>query len=508
MSDFREKETGVHHHKRHHRRPVYKKAGFYILIASGLTLLYLMVSLYRFNIIPFIGVFILVDIEAVFLVLIWYLMIRRHRKKFRICGGIIAALLCFFNLFMGIQIQQIIGTIDQMNDTDIHYKGNYVELYVMKDSTIEQVEDLQDRKVGLMDSMPDEQSSVMLDWVEQSGVSVNVKQYESSLKMVNDLKGRVLDAIILFQPNLSIIEDYEGLEDFSQQIRSLHQIEVEGVGLGEPDQMNVTESPFSVLVSGIDSYGEASTAGRSDVNLLLTVNPVTRQILMLSIPRDMYVEVQNDSQEMDTDKGSMDKLTHTGIYGTEVTQKTIEKFLDTDINFAVRVNFTTLIDLVDDLGGVDVENPNDFSIGERRFPQGTIHMDGKTALLFSRERYSFREGDRERGRNQMRVVSAILNKAFSAELLKNYNSILDTVSHSVQMNIGTKDIAALVNMQLSHPSSWKIYSYSLTGSDGNEYCPALGDNAYVMIVDENVLKNAHQDITAVKNGEKPLFVSE
>lgn len=496
------------HARRHHRRPYYKKPGFYELIVAVCSLLYQMYQLYQFNALPFITVFILFDIEAVFLVLIWYLTMKRHRKKFKITGAVIAVILCIFNLFGGYQIQRLIGTIDQMNDSEIHNKGNYVELYVMKDSSIETVQGLEGRNVGIISSMPESQASTMLEWIEGNGVSVSIQKYDSSLKMANDLKGRVLDGMILFQPNLSLIEDYEGLDNFHQEIRSLHQIEVQGTGLAKPEKVDVTQAPFTILVSGIDTYGEASAAGRSDVNLLLTVNPVSREIFMLSIPRDLYVEVQSDQEDTPFTKGEKDKLTHTGIYGTEVTEKTIETLLDTQINFVVRVNFTTLVDLVDDLGGVDVNNPNSFSVGNKEFPEGTIHMDGETALAFSRERYSFLQGDRERGRNQMRVVEAILQKAVSPELLKNYSSILDTVSQSVQMNISSTDIASLVNMQLSKPSSWSIYTYSLTGVDGNEYAPALGDKAYVMIPDENVLKNAKQDITAVRNGEKPLFTSK
>ena len=214
-------------HKHRHRRPIHKKPGFYIFIFSVLSLLFLMIQLYRFNALPFISVFILVDIEAVFLFLIWYLMIRRHRRKFKVGGAVIAVILCLFNLFGGYQIYQIVHTIDKMNDTDQHNQGNYVELYVMKDSVLSTVQELEGRKVGLLSSMPENQAKVMLDWIQKNGVTIDVQQYDSSLKMANDLKGRVLDAIILFQPSLSIIEDYEGLETFHQEIRSLHQIEVE-----------------------------------------------------------------------------------------------------------------------------------------------------------------------------------------------------------------------------------------------------------------------------------------
>lgn len=502
------KKEIIHRPGKHHRRPAYQKPGFYELLITIFTLLYLIIQLYRFNALPFITVFILVDVEAVFLVLIWYLTMKRHRKKFKITGTVIAVILCFFNLFGGYRIQQLIGTIDMMNDVKVHNKGNYVELYVMKDSSIETVQGLEGRNVGIMSSLPESQASLMLKWIEESGVSISVHKYDSSLKLAYDLKGRVLDGMILFQPNLSLIEDYEGLENFHNEIRSLHQIEVPGTGLAKSEQVDVTQTPFTILVSGIDTYGEASAAGRSDVNLLMTVNPGSREVLMLSIPRDLYVEVQSNQENTPFTKGEKDKLTHTGIYGSEVTEKTIETLLDTQINFVVRVNFTTLVELVDDLGGVDVDNPNSFYIGNREFPQGTIHLDGEAALAFSRARYAFLQGDRERGKNQMRVVEAILQKVISPELLKNYSSILNTVSQSIQMNITSQDIASLVNMQLIKPSSWNIYSYSVTGTDGNEYSPALGDNAYVMIPDENVLKNAKQDITAIKNGEKPLYTNE
>ena len=241
--------------------------------------------------------------------------------------------------------------------------------------------------------------------------------------------------------------------------------------------------------------------------MLICVNPSTHSILLLSIPRDYYVPfVCNEAPGCPADQN--DKLTHSGIFGIDVTEKTLEKVFDTTINYDVRVNFSSVIDIIDALGGIDVNSVDTFDIEGYHFDPGIIHMDGNMALHFSRERYSFAAGDRERGRNQMRVVQGIIDKALSPAILENYSGILNAVADSVQMNISTEDIAKLVSMQLSKPESWNIYTYSVSGGDAHDFAPALGDVAYVMIPDDLQVKNARMDIQAILNGEPPAFVSK
>lgn len=491
-----------HHH--HHHRKLYKRPGFYVLTVDILFTCFGIYWFFRFRFLPDMILASLIITGGLFLVLLWYLLLYRHRRWMKIVGYILSACLILGNCAESYYIYITWSALEKMNSSD-NEQGDYVELYVLKDSLILEPQDLEGRTIGVLSNMEDSQVQLMTDWLAQQNVHYEAREYDSSLKMARDLKGAAIDAIILYQPYLSVIESYEGLDDFNESIRSIHQIKCPKVDLGIADQVDVTKDPFTILVSGIDTYGEIGSSGRSDVNLLITVNPTSRQILIVSTPRDYFVEMACEEGAW-CPVGQRDKLTHAGTYGIKATEQTLEKLYDININYDVRVNFSTVIKVIDELGGVDVNNVDSFTIGKYSFEPGVIHMNGDMALSFARERYAFVEGDRERGRNQMRVVEAIIQKALSPQILENYSGILNAVSDSVQMNLTADDIAKLVNLQLSHPSSWQISMFSVNGSDGNEFSPMLGDNAYVMWPDEETITRAKQDFLAVLHGEKPLYI--
>lgn len=493
--------------KHHHRKKnLFRRHGFYGLLVAIVFVTTGCYWMFRFPVLPGLITSLIVEVEVILLVLVWYLLLKRHRRWMKVVGYILVVILCLANGFFSWFISDTVSAVDRMNTTE-HLTGDYVELYVLKDSVIEDVQQMDGRTIGILSQMPESQANLMISWLDEQNITYELKEYDSSLQMAQNLKGAAIDGIILYQPYLSVIEGYEGMETFSSDIRSLHQIECPKQEVNKPEAVNVTNTPFTVLISGIDTYGTIGSAGRSDVNILMTVNPESREILMVSIPRDYYVE-SVCPEDTACAAGEKDKLTHTGIYGIDATEMTLEKFFDISINYNVRVNFTSLIQIVDTLGGVDVNNPNDFSVGSTDFPAGELHLNGEDALMFSRERYSFAAGDRERGKNQMRVIDAIIRKVLSPAILTSYTSILDTVSDSVQMNISTEDVVDLINMQLSKPSTWNIYSYSVTGSDVNEFSPALGANAYMMVPDEDTVDKAKQDIHAVLEGEKPIHTNK
>lgn len=485
------------------KRKLYKRPGFYGLLISILFSILGIYWLLKFQLLPnlFLGFYILM--AFLILLLVWYLLVHRHRRWMKVIGFILAGCIVLVNCVESYYLYTTYSALEKMNESDPQ-KGDYIELYVLKDSLIHSAEDLQNRKVGYMKNSSPEQIQQMKSWLQEQNITCSYVEYESSLEMARNLKGQVVDAVILYQPYLSVLEGYEGLENFHNSVRSIHQIPWKQDALGKADQVDVTITPFTILVSGIDTYGEIGSAGRSDVNMLITVNPVSRQIMLVSIPRDYYVEMEC-GEGAACPAGKKDKLTHTGIYGVQTTEKTLSKLFGININYDIRVNFSTVIKVIDELGGIVVNNVNSFTVGKYQFEPGEIYMDGEEALVFARERYSFQAGDRERGRNQMRVVEGMIKKALSPQILANYTGILNAVSDSIQMNLSAEDIAALVKMQLSKPSSWAIYAFSVTGSDAADFAPSLGDNAYVMIPDENSLTQAKQDIQAVLNGEKPLY---
>ena len=247
--------------------------------------------------------------------------------------------------------------------------------------------------------------------------------------------------------------------------------------------VNVTNTPFNVYIAGGDGYGSIDYTFNTDVNMVATINPTTRKILLTSIPRDYYVNLVGQGPN------AYDKLTHAGYYGIEESVKTVENLLDTDINYYVKINFSTIEGIVDAIGGVDVYSEYEFtaSDGTYSYVKGYQHLDGKKALRFARERKSFATGDVQRVKNQQKVVEAMINKITSSTaLISSYDRILDSVSDNLDTNMPSKDISRLVKMQLNDMRGWTIESQNAvgTGQMGPTYTfPTL--NLYTMLPDKD-----------------------
>jgi LCP family protein required for cell wall assembly len=240
-----------------------------------------------------------------------------------------------------------------------------------------------------------------------------------------------------------------------------------------------------VLISGIDVNGPISTTSRSDVNILMTVNPLTHKILLTTTPRDYYVYIPEISGDM------RDKLTHAGIYGVKTSMRTLEELYGIKISDYVRINFDSLINLVDALGGVDVDSEYDFESYGFQFHKGINHLDGEQALAFSRERYAFSSGDNQRGQNQMLVLTAILDKLQSPALLKNPSGVLEVMGSSMQTSFTTDQITELISWQLDNGQGWEIERQAVTGTgDSQQTFSMKGTDLYVMWPDEEAVSEA------------------
>ena len=256
-------------------------------------------------------------------------------------------------------------------------------------------------------------------------------------------------------------------------------------------RQTINNGIFNVYISGIDTTGSISNVARSDANILATVNTKTHEVLLTSIPRDYYVTLHS--------KKAKDKLTHSGIYGVSETVTTVEDLLDIDINYYVRVNFTTLIKLVDTLGGVSVYSDYNFTTAGYTFSKGYNRLNGKEALAFSRERYSFANGDNQRVKNQQQVIEAIINKVLDSKtILTKHTSILNSMEGSFQTNISQDEVSKLVQDQLNNMSSWKILNNSLTGTGSYGPTYSMGSQElYIMLPDSTSVQNAKQQIKSV-----------
>jgi LCP family protein required for cell wall assembly len=250
--------------------------------------------------------------------------------------------------------------------------------------------------------------------------------------------------------------------------------------------------PYTVLISGVDTYGEVEKTSRSDVNIIAVVNPESKKILLVNTPRDYFVQLHGTT-------GAKDKLTHAGIYGIEMSKNTLQDLYETDIDYTVRVNFTSLLNLVDALGGISVQSDQAFKADGYNFVAGTNQLNAKQALAFSRERYSFSQGDRQRGKNQQKVIEAVVAKASQPDIIVNYQKILATLSDSFQTNASKDELSNLIKQQLDSVGQWKTESISVDGTGSNSSTYSMGRQAlYVMVPDMNTVNLAKTAISSYK----------
>lgn len=273
-----------------------------------------------------------------------------------------------------------------------------------------------------------------------------------------------------------------------------------GTNTENKNSVNVTREPFNILITGMDVDGTVDNQGRSDVNMLVTINPSTGEMLMTSIPRDYQIRMVNHGN-------ATDKITHTGFYGVNDTIGAVEDLLDVKVNYYVKVNFDTIVKFVDAIGGIEVYSEYEFvpvKFNTWTVKKGWQHMTGSQALAFARERKAFKEGDNQRIKNQQAVFQAMIKKATSSKtLLLSYTKILSALSDYIEMNMSSQEIRALVKIQIAKNIDWKIEKYTLSGHDSSSSTYSTGGTeVYVMAQDADSIATAKEKINAVLTAEK------
>ncbi|MGX8851846.1 LCP family protein [Amedibacillus sp. YH-ame10] len=474
------------------KKSLTKNVGFYFaIIYVVLTVLFLF-QIFLLNIVPMKYAIPLAIVLVLIAAGLAYLQLGKHMNKVnKILGKILIVLL---SVLLGVGNWYMFKTSSAFAkmtgaDTDT----SVVSVVVMKDSSYESMKDLTDKKLGTITIGDMEvQSEALTDVNKEANMEqVNFASFD---KFGDALYNNEVDAILVNESNRGSFEDKH--PNFESETRVIKQYTYTKEAKDLSKNVNVTKESFSVYITGIDTYGTIATVSRSDVNMIATVNPKTRQVLLTSIPRDYYVPQTCQGNQKD-------KLTHTGIYGVSCTIDTTEQFMNIDINYYARVNFSSLVEIVDALGGVTVNSPNAFTSlhGNYNIVVGENYLDGNKALGFVRERYSLPGGDRDRGKNQMLVLSAIIEKATSPAIITGYASIMDAVGGTFQTNMSQGEMNSLIKMQLSDMSGWNIKQFSLNGIGETNWSPANGFNSYVMEPDQATVQTATSLINKVINGE-------
>ena len=416
------------------------------------------------------------------------LIIYRKAEKFTIFFLTLAILMSSVSFFA---LQQFVGFTSHINSTS-NYSEYSMSVVVLKDSDVHNVTQL-DSITGPTDTDNDNIQKLIADIKTSQSKELTVEQSTSYLTAYKSLVSGEAKAIVLNSVFENIIESE--YPDYASKIRKIYTKNITKEVAAPKVSKNKS---FNVYVSGIDTYGPISSVSRSDVNILMTVNQDSKKILLTTTPRDSYVPIA------DGGNNQKDKLTHAGIYGVDSSIHTLENLYGVDINYYVRLNFTSFLKLIDLLGGVDVYNDQEFTSrhGKFHFPVGNVHLDSEQALGFVRERYSLADGDRDRGRNQQKVIVAIIQKLTSTEALKNYSDIIQGLQDSLQTNMPIETMIDLINTQLESGGSYKVNSQDLKGT-GRMGLPSYAmpdSNLYMMEIDDSSLATAKSAIQDVMEG--------
>lgn len=464
-----------------------KSNGFrkYLAISLGVISIIVLWLVYFINVLPMEYFIVLCFLLLIIDVIVIALLLSFGTIK-NILGG-------FFSLFL--IVTMIVGINYELNTLDFfkqfgfnEYKTENYGIYVLKSSNYENIVDLENKSIAHLELKKNAGLNKMVDKITKK-IEFKSKTYDDIYSMVSDLIGEKIEGIILEEAQVEILKE-ENYNEY-ELLKSIYGDVIELSIKKNKSNIDITKDSYNIYISGIDTYGNITNVSRSDVNILATVNPLKKEILLINIPRDYYVKLHSFNE--------YDKLTHAGIYGIDESISTIEDLLDTKINYYVKVNFTSLIDIVDALDGIVVNSNYSFTtVDGYSFKKGTNYLDGKEALSFARERKAFKEGDRIRGENQQLILTSIINKATSTKIITNYTEILKAVKGKFITNIKDEEITKLIKIQFSDGQAWNIKSISVNGVDSYDYVYSYKKNKlYVMRPIQETVDNAKGKIKDV-----------
>jgi len=464
---------------------------------------YLLYQLIKINVLPtkllFLITIVFVLLDAIFALLLCYYT-RAIASKI-ICV-VITLVLIFGSCMGGYYISKTGSLLTNITNVTKHAK-NTVSVVVKQSSDIKNKSQLNGLSVGTLRTIGTQGSSKALTELSKDGIVMNQSEYDSLSAMLEAFYNGEVDSIIINESSRSQVLDMESYADFDNNTRVVYQTSYKVENTDKANAVSdITSKPFNVLISGSDTRGGFDENGRSDVIMVATVNPKTSTILLTSVPRDFYVTTACDAAD-GCMQGALDKITHTGIHGTNTTKRTVEQLLGVEINYTFKVGFDTVTDLVDALGGVDVYVEPGYAVSTSTFSvhEGVNHLDGQHALAYARERYSYTEGDRQRTKNQQQVLMGIVNEATKPSVITKYASIMDAMANTFSTTMSNEEISDLIKYQINNNPKWKMEQYMVDGTGDTLMCAELGDAASVMVPDQSTVKMAKDKINAVLAGK-------
>ncbi len=470
-----------------------------VLVISSFYLLYQVI---RLNVLPSKFLFPLtigvVVLDAIFILLLVYFS---KNVVSKIICIVLTLFICVASCMGGYYISKTQSVLSNITNVAKHAK-NTVSVIVKESSSIKNKSQLNGVSVGSV-RLNEQGSKKVLKELSSEGIALNQTVYDSMTALLVAFYNGEVDSIIINESSRSQILDMEAYSNLDSNTRVVYQTSYKVKNNDSATSVSdITSKPFNVLISGSDTRGGFDENGRSDVIMVATVNPKTHTILLTSVPRDFYVTTACDAGD-GCMQGALDKITHTGIHGTNTTKRTVEQLLGVEINYTFKVGFDTVTELVDVLGGVDVYVEPGYAVHTSylNVNEGINHLNGEQALAYARERYSYTEGDRQRTNNQQQVLMGIVKEATKPSVITNYAAIMDTMANTFSTTMSNEEITDLIKYQLNNNPTWKMEQYMVDGTGDTLMCAELGDAASVMVPDQSTVKMAKDKISAVLAGK-------
>lgn len=422
---------------------------------------------------------------------------KKSKKKKKIGAVVLNILMILIYLYIANMLFHTSEALDNMSSED--QIEDAIAVYVNQDDAAQSIEDAADYVFGYSSTYDIDNTNETIDAIEEDlGKEITTTTYENVSDMVDALYQGEIGAMILNEAYAGILEEQDDYLTFSSDTRIIYEHSVYSQ-LSDASDKDLTKDPFVVYISGSDTRSEKLATSRSDVNLLAVVNPENRQILLVNTPRDYFVPLSISN-------GTKDKLTHAGLYGVDVSSDTLSMLYDgIDVDYYAQINFAGFEELIDAIGGVTIESESSFTTlnGGYYIKEGENNLSGAEALGYVRERKAFAQGDIQRGKNQMKVISAIVEKVTSPVILTKYTSIMDSMAGTFNMNLTSDQISSLVKMQLADGGSWEVLSYTVSGTgDSSTTYSMPNQKSYVMIPDQTTVDKATDLMKRVLDGEK------
>jgi polyisoprenyl-teichoic acid--peptidoglycan teichoic acid transferase len=433
-----------------------------VCITALITYIPALVALLTLDIVPGRYLFVAIPIYSFIVLVVAWFSLRTNTVISSIRSIlliIIALAICLMNMYVYMASRATESFINIVQQP----KTSYVEYVIVADKNrAAKLESAQSVGMIQADSLYEDAKTALKD-----ETSAYESGYSDLTSLTEGVKNGTIELAAIRKANMDILQ--ENYTEFYNNLVVLGTFKVKGEQ-SKSVHADVTK-PFIVYISGIDTYGDVSEVSRSDVNMLAVVNPTQRTMLLVNTPRDYYVQLHGTA-------GTPDKLTHAGIYGIDMSRQTLEDVYGVSIPYHIRLNFTSLVKTVDTVGSIDVYSDYDF----KSFHKGYNTVNSSQALDFARERYSFQDGDRQRGKNQQRVIEAIVNKTSEPHNIIRYSSILGSLQGALQTNIDQQSITKLVKIQLDDMKRWKVESISVDGTGATLPTYSMGAMPlYVMV---------------------------